>query len=174
MTLISKMPPKGPGRSNHFQTLNAFQELSRLAPYIPKDWTIWEPACGQGFLVDALRDLDYSVHGTDISGGFDFTDPLCPQPEKWDMSLTNAPFSIKDKWLRRCYDLGKPFALLLPITALGEQDRVKMYKKHGIQVALPPERIEFKTPNGTEGGSWFYSAWFCYGLNLPRDIFPLD
>ena len=161
------------GRPNNFQTLNAAAEVRRLKPFIPAHWKLWEPSCGSGFLVDGFREEGYDVTGTDLETGFDFTDPLCPAPP-FDMIVGNPPFDIKTKWLKRCFEIGKPFALILPIAALGEQKRVAMFKKYGIQIALPPERIEFLTPNGTEGGGWFYSAWFCHGLNLPSQIHCLD
>lgn len=169
---MTKMPPKAKGRSNHFQTPD--EEVTRLFPFIPQHWHIWESACGKGQIVRALEAGGYKVTGTDIMGGFDFMLPLAPQPEGWDMLLTNPPYDIKDEWLQRCFDLGKPFALLLPVTALGEQERVRMWKKYGIQVALPPRRINFGTPSGKKGKSWFYAAWFCWRLNLPQDILVLD
>jgi hypothetical protein len=165
----SKMPPKGTGRPNAFQTLDAEKVVGYVTPYIPKHWRIWECASGQGRIVNALRHHGYDVVATDIETGFDFTDKLIPIPD-CDMLLTNPPYDIKDKWLQRCYDIGKPFAMLLPITALGEQERVRMFSQHGIQLIMPPDRVEFITPNGTEGGGWFYTAWFCHGLDLPSQI----
>lgn len=171
----SLMPPKGVNRPDDFQTLNAITEAARLAPFIPKHWKIWECAAGKGYLEAAIRELGYDVTGTDIKTGTDFRTPLCPQPAGGvDMLWSNPPYKDKEGWLQRCFDIGKPFAMLMPITTLGEQKRVAMYKRYGIQVALPPARIEFETPSGKEGGGWFYTAWFCYKLNLPSDIFVLD
>lgn len=164
----SRMPPKAAGRSDIFQTPP--HAVRYLTPFIPKEWKIWECACGQNQIVDTLRADGYDVHGTDISNGFDFLDPFSSVGIAFDCILTNPPYSIKDKFLRRCYDLGKPFALLLPITALGEQERVAMYRQHGIQLVLPPERINYGTPSGEGEGAWFYSAWFCWGLDLPAQI----
>jgi len=164
---VSKMPPKAAGRSDIFQTpAHAVRYVTR---FIPKNWKIWENACGEGQIVNTLKEDGYQVTGTDVLQGFDFLSPLMPAPE-FDCILTNPPYSIKDKWLERCFEIGKPFALLLPITALGEQNRVKLYGKHGIQVVLPPERINYGTPSGEGEGAWFYSAWFCNGLDLPSQI----
>lgn len=165
------MPPKKSGSSDIFGT--PIEEIHRMIPFLPKEWKIWENASGDGRIVKELRASGYQVIGTDIMDGFDFLSPLVATPE-FDCIFTNPPYSVKDKWLERCYELGKPFALLMPITALGEQKRVKMYKEHGIQVALPPGRINFDTPSGQGTGAWFYAAWFCYRLNLPKDIFCLD
>lgn len=120
-------------------------------------------------MVNYMIEQGYDVTGTDILQGFDFIDPLCPKP-RHDLIIENPPYSIKDKFISRCYEIGKPWALLLPISAMGEQERVRMYKKYGIQVFLPKARIEFITPNGTEGGGWFYAAWFCSGFGFPQDI----
>lgn len=172
-------PPKAAGRSDIFQTHE--KDIAPLIPYLngvpfvgrgvagnghkPK---IWECAAGQGNIVRYLRAQGFDVDGTDIESGFDFLDALCPIPD-CDVIVTNPPYSVKDEWLARCYDIGKPFALLLPITALGEQKRVKMFKKEGIQILLPKARPTFTTPSGKEGGSWFYTAWFCWRL-LPETI----
>jgi len=163
------MPPKAAGRSDIFQTKDADLAVSCIAPYIPKDWTIWECAAGQGRLVSEFQRRGFSVTASDIDTGFDFLDAL-NTPPKCHMLCTNPPYRVKDAWLKRCYQIGKPFALLMPITALGEQERVRMYRENGIQLVMPPRRIEFITPNGTEGGGWFYSAWFCHGLDLPSQI----
>lgn len=162
------MPPKKAGMSDHFQT--PAHATRYITPYIPKEWKIWECASGKGQIVDTLEEEGYDVISTDVLHGFDFVSPLVGAEFEYDCILTNPPYSIKDAWLQRCYDLGKPFALLLPITALGEQGRVAMYKKHGIQLVLPPERINFGTPSGKGSGAWFYAAWFCHGLDLPQQI----
>lgn len=166
--MTSKMPDKAPGRSNIFQTDPV--DVRPLIPFIPKHWHIWENACGEGQIVSFLRGEGYKVTGTDIQGGFDFLQPLAPQPDIWDMSLTNPPYSVKDQWLARCYEIGKPFALLLPITALAGKFRGSLYRKHGLQILILNGRPTFTTPSGKKGGSWFDAAWFCYGLNLPEQI----
>lgn len=167
----SLMPPKKAGSSDIFGT--PVEEIHRMLPFLPKDWRIWENASGDGRIVKTLKEQGYDVIGTDIMSGFDFLSPLVPPPE-FDCIFTNPPYSIKDNWLERCFDLGKPFALLMPITAMGEQKRVSMYKKYGIQLALPPGRINFDTPSGQGTGSWFYAAWICHGLPLPSQIHVLD
>lgn len=162
------MPPKRTGSSDIFQT-PAWPVLS-LLPYIPIEWKIWEPACGKGQLVNTLLSAGYETIGTDIQDGFDFLDDLSAIGRDFDCIITNPPYSTKDKWLTRCFEIGKPFALLLPITALGEQYRVQLYRQHGIQIVLLPERVHFETPTGEGKGAWFYTAWFCNGLDLPNQI----
>ncbi len=63
---------------------------------------------------------------------------------------------------------------MMPITALEGQKRQALYKRHGMQLILLNRRINFETPSGKGGGSWFATAWFTYGLNLPKDIIYQD
>lgn len=165
---MSKMPPKSVGHSDIFYTPES--AILPIINYIPKEFIIWECAQGSGFMKDIFIHHGFECIGTDKTGGFDFIDPLSSSLiGDFDCIITNPPYSIKDKFLERCYEIGKPFALLMPITALGEQFRVNLYKKYGIQVLLLPKRVDFVTPSGEGTGAWFYCAWFCWKL-LPDKI----
>lgn len=77
---------------------------------LPKTTVIWEPACGEMDMVSAMQSAGYSVVATDIIYGQNFlTEPL---PE-CDWIITNPPFSVADKFIERCAEHDKPFALLL-------------------------------------------------------------
>ena len=58
----------------------------------------------------------------------------------------------------------------MPLTALEGKRRQRQFAEHGVQIIIPPKRINFKTPSGEGSGSWFMTAWFCYKLNLPKEI----
>lgn len=64
-------------------------------------------------------------------------------------------------------------ALLMPLTALEGIRRGKLYKENGIQLIIPNRRINFIMPN-KQGSSWFATAWFCYKLNLPKDLMFIE
>ena len=83
-----------------------------------------------------------------------------------DFIITNPPYSKKDKFIERCYNLGIGFALLLPVSAIQGQKRGKMFSKYGIQLIVLNKRIDFTG----KGSPHFGVAWFCYGLNLSKDI----
>lgn len=164
----SKMPQMAAGRPDNFQTKDPHIALPPILQHVPKNKKIWCNASGEGRMVDYMREQGYQVTNNDLIHGFDFLSSFAEIPD-YDVIIENPPYSIKDKWLQKCFDLGKPFALLLPAAAIGEQKRVAMYKKYGIQIMLPAARTDFITPNGTEGGGWFYAAWFCWKL-LPEQI----
>lgn len=158
-------PPLNVKFSNDFQTPPF--ALNSLLPYLKKEWRIWECAAGKGNLVHALKEKGFEVIGTDIDEGYDF---LQWQPEKFDMILTNPPFSLKQQFLERCYQLKKPFALLLPLTIFETKDRQRLFRDFGVQVIFMPNRVNFETPSGKGSGSWFATCWITNGLNLPQTL----
>ena len=106
----------------------------------------------QGFQVISTKidDLDFLKD----TANFDF-----------DIIITNPPYSLKDQFLKKVYEYKKPFALLLPLTALEGQARNKLYKANGIEVLVLNKRINF-----TGGkGAWFNTSWFCKDL-LDKDL----
>lgn len=159
------IPMNGCGTSDIFQTPR--EAFVYLQPYIDKTFVIWESAAGRGLLAKSMMDFGYDVLMSDIITGQNY---FTYEPECYDIQITNPPYSIKDKWLERCYDLGKPFALLLPISALHSRFRCNLYRKYGVQLIIPPKRINFVTPSGRGSGAWFAVAWFCWRLALENNI----
>jgi len=58
----------------------------------------------------------------------------------------------------------------LPLTALESEKRQKLFREYGLQLIIPNKRINFETPSKKGSGSWFATAWFTWGLNLPKDL----
>lgn len=156
--------------TNDYQTPP--EALLPLYGYLPKDWVIWECAEGDGNLTRALREHGYKVVPGDILTGQDF---LTTQPEHFDCIVTNPPFSIKQKFLTRVYELGKPFAFLLPLTTFETQARQRLFIRHGLEVVLFDKRINFSRPEADgyvkeKSTSWFATAWFTNGLKIGRQL----
>ena len=138
--------------------------LYPLLPYVNKRMRIWECAWGTGTLAFHLQKKGYRVVG---DSELDFLTETFV--EEWDAIITNPPYSKKDEFLERAYSLGKPFAYLLPLTALEGIRRGKLYSEHGLQLIVPNRRVNFITPNGGSS-SWFATAWFTWKLYLPQDL----
>lgn len=149
--------------------------LEPLLPYIPKNQIIWEPAVGEGFLVQGLRQYGYTrIIESDILTGDDFftANPVEMVGWFWNMIVTNPPFSLKYKWLERCYELGYPFALLMPSDTLFAASANKLFQKYGIEIIIMNPRVDFMMPyKGWEGkGSDFSTSWFTWKLNIGQMI----
>lgn len=157
--------PQRSGGSDHYQTPPS--ALEPLLQFIPKSWIIWEPTADQRLLANTLESNGYKTIATGIETGHDF---LKCDPPQCDCIITNPPYSIKNRFIKRCYELNKPFALLMPLTALEGIERQTLYKRHGIELLIPHRRTNYIVPEGQhESGAWFMSAWFCKGI-LPQPI----
>ncbi len=143
------------GKNHSDELYTPDEAFDLLKQYIPKDKIIFECAVGSGKLKNKMEKDGYKVVCSD-----DFFNEF---PE-YDILITNPPFSLKDKFLEEAYKRNKPFAILLPITALEGLKRQEMYKNNGIKILFPKRRIDF---NG-KGSPWFYVAWFCWGIDLPE------
>jgi hypothetical protein len=149
-----------------------------ILDYTPKSWTIWEPAAGEGYMADAMRDQGYTVYASELQERYRNDNIAAPmdffkhQIYLYDCIITNPPFSIKYDWIARCYELKKPWALLLPVEVLGAKTAQTMFAEYGVQVILLNTRIDFKMPyKGWDGGgAQFPVAWFTHGFDLPRDL----
>lgn len=138
--------------------------IEYLLPYIKKDWIIWECAWGKGSLAKHFENKGFKVIGSNVK---DFMREKVT--EYFDCLITNPPYSMKEEFLERCYEIGKPFAMLLPITALEGKFRHKLYRKHGVQLLLFDKRVNYINHKG-DNGCWFPSCWFIGNMGLSKDI----
>ena len=168
MTHLRKLTMTGRRGGNDLQTPGA--ALTPLLRYIPQGWTIWECCAGKGNLVFAARRADYTVVASDIAKGTigDRVDFLRDDfSGHYDCIVTNPPYRTKQRFVERCYELGRPWALLLPVGVLGNAWAQRLFAEYGMKILLLDRRVNFLAGRS---GSWFSSAWYTYGLPLPSKI----
>lgn len=146
-----------------------FYAVEPIIKYLPKDKVIWCPFDKRwsAFTV-LLKEHGYNVIFSHIDTGEDF---FSYEPDEWDIIVSNPPFSIKDKIIKRLYSFDKSFAVLLPLNSLQGKIRYE-YFKEGIQILTFDTRINFHKENSmdvTVKGSPFATAYFCKDL-LPKDL----
>ena len=135
-----------------------------ILSYLPKDKIYWECTDnGTSNISAVLRANKYKVIST-YKQQFDF---LIDEPNfKFDILITNPPYSLKTQFLERAYNLNKPFAFLMPITTLEGSKRNRLFKQYGIQILVLDKRVNFIID---KNNSWFNTSWFCWHL-LPKDL----
>jgi tRNA1(Val) A37 N6-methylase TrmN6 len=79
-------------------------------------------------MANALRSLGWQVTTSDRAEGF-----LNERAGGFDWVVSNPPYSLKNAFLARCYDLGKQFAPLMPITTFDSQERRRLFHEFGVQ-----------------------------------------
>jgi hypothetical protein len=86
-------------------------------------WVVWEPACGSGHMVRALRQSGIDVMGTDIETGVDFLDGL---PEfATNAVITNPPYALAQKFIEHALDLTEPVGGLVAMLLRTDFDHAK-------------------------------------------------
>lgn len=142
--------------------------LEYLEPFRGK--IIWAPFdTAESEYVKVLEANGFNVIWSHISEGKDF---FKYQPTEFDLIVSNPPFSKKDAILKRCYQLGKPFALLLPLSTLQSVYRGKMFIDYGIQLLAFDNRIHFidkKHGGEYKRANYQSTIYFCRGL-LPSKL----
>lgn len=130
--------------------------------------TIWCPFDDEtSEYVKELTYNGYKVIFTDIEHGYDF---FTFEPEGYDIIISNPPFSLKDKILKRLQELNKPFAMLLPLPTLQGEKRFESLQS--TQALVFDKRINFykdKEHTITQSGVAFASIYICKDF-LPSDL----
>lgn len=166
MPLINKLRS---GRSDNFQTPDWPLEVLSRRLDVPTKYKMWDPCCGKGNVVSFFNKKGHYAFGTDLEMGVDFLSVQKGEID-FDFIVTNPPYSLKSKFVQKCYDLGKPFALLMPLTALEGIERQSCYKEKGLSLLCLPRRVNYYTPSGSGSGAHFASAWYTHGF----DTQPLE
>lgn len=147
-----------------------YYAVDPILKYIDKTKTIWCPFDEKwSAYYRSFKDAGYSVIRSSIRENQDF---FSYEPEGWDIIVSNPPFNIKDKILKRLNDLDKPFAILLPLNSLQGVDRYEWCFKYGVQLLAFDSRVCFHNANSMQKyvkGTPFASAYFCRGI-LPKDL----
>lgn len=144
----------------------------KVAPYIPRGKTIWEPCAGEGHLASYLRKDGHKVIATDRY--YDGRDFLTWQPdEPWDLIVTNFPFSTLTKMILRAFDLGKPWVTLAPQRVLGTTTVLKRFLEADsrIEGLMPVTRFSYQpqlSRTTYQNNAMFASMWLACKVGLPK------
>ena len=145
-----------------------------IQQYIPKDKVIWEAFYGDGISAEYLRELGCKEV---IHQDIDFFDN-----DLGEVIISNPPFSLAKKIMPRLKELDKPFILIMPCSKICTQYVRENFKDTDspLQIIIPRKRIHFeKHINGKVVENWkpqcnFDCFYYCYKMNLPRDIVWLE
>jgi hypothetical protein len=136
-----------------------------IIKYLPKNKIIWCPFDTENSeYVIALKEFGYKVLFSHIRTGEDFFEY---EPDKWDIIVSNPPFSNKRQIFERCFALGKPFALMMSNLWLNDATPCRLFKDKELQLLMFDKRIEY-----TGAGKLpFASSYFCWNVLHKQLIF---
>jgi hypothetical protein len=139
-----------------------------LLPHIQhlKDKIIWCPFDkGDSQFVQVLKENGFNVICSHIETGQDF---LTYEPDNWDVMISNPPYKNKRVYWERALDLGKPFALLLPLNILSDSiiNSTMRERESDFQLLIPSRRMRFfNALSGKTGNSPTFKASY-FGVNM--------
>jgi len=137
---------------------------------LDKNTIIYEPFYNEGKSQDYLGKLGYKniIHKKE-----DFFENY--EKYNYDVILSNPPYSIKQNILKILYKIDKPFVLIMPTVIIS-----KLYVKNifgqdtsNIQYIIPNRRMQFEINGYNQKRTPFDTLFFCYKMNLQRDIIYL-
>lgn len=144
-----------------------------IQQYIPKDKIIWEAFMGDGKSGEYLRELGFDV----IHNYNDFF-----ESNEGDIIVSNPPFSKSKEVIFRLKELDKPFIIIMPCSKICTSYFRETFKNadNSLQIIIPRKRIHFdklvdgEKPKGWKNACNFDCFYYCYKMNLPKDIIWLE
>ena len=137
----------------------------KILKYIPTDKKIWSP-----FYCDGRQKAYFADMGFDII----HEDEDFFENDKGDVIIDNPPFSKLRPILERIKKLDKPFILIMPTDKINAIWFQKLFKDK-LQIIIPTKKImcSHLDPEIKFKFNWGL-YYYCYNMNLPRDLIFLD
>jgi len=138
-----------------------------IEQYIPKDKIIWSPFYCDGKQKEYFREMGYDIIHVD-KDFFGYT-------PKFDITIDNPPFGKIKEICTKLKELDKPFILLCVSNLILAKWFLKMFKDH-LQVIVPLTRPTFTHLTNPKKGYTppFGAQYYCYKMNLPKDLLFID
>ena len=141
-----------------------------IKEYIPTDKVIWEAFYGDGNSGNYLTEMGFNVIHKEVDF---FTNDL------GEIVVSNPPFSEAKNVMNRMLELDKPFILIMPSSKINTS-YFRAWRNKNIQIIIPRKRIHFiklvdgKVPLNYKSSCNFDCFYYCYKMNLPKDIVWLE
>jgi len=156
--------------SKHDDYMTPKHAWEDIKDYIPKK-KIWEAFYGDGMSGQYLTELGFDVIHEDV----DFF-----ENNLGEVIVTNPPFSKSKDVMKRLAELDKPFIIIMPSAKICTSYFRENFKNKGLQIIVPRKRIHFQKlvdgvmPVGWKNACSFDCFYYCYKIDLPRDIIWLE
>lgn len=139
-----------------------------LLPFVPPYWRIWCPFDTEhSEFVTLLREHGNHVIHSHLWEGKDFFTYTPDEP--FHAIISNPPFTRKMDVLKRLYEIGQPFAMVLGLPILNYQEVGEFFYEtakdmHDIQLLIVDKKVSFDGKTAS-----FNNSFFCRKM-LPRDL----
>ncbi|MBD5456928.1 MAG: sugar-phospahte nucleotidyltransferase [Lachnospiraceae bacterium] len=135
-----------------------------ILKYLKSGTTIWCPFDTEESQYVKIFSANgfHVIHGHIQTGQDFFTVPV---PD-CDYIISNPPYSLKGKVIKRLYEIGKPFAMLINFQGIFDsKERFKMFRENRVEMLWLSPRISYKRGDGKpENRAPFQSGYLCSGI----------
>ncbi len=164
--------------NDYYQTPK--EAFDPIIPYLPKTQPIWEPAAGDGRLIQWMRDSGRDAWGVDLTHNFVAVDDkvtirdergkdFLTENGMWRCIVTNPPFSLAQEFCDHAITHADEVFMLLRLNYLGAQKRKDWWKAHEPDAIF----VLSNRPDFTgEGGDSCEYGWFYWGFRYKGIIHP--
>ena len=113
--------------------------------------------------VRVLSENGFRVLYGHIRTGQDFFHAEVPE---CDYIVSNPPYSLKGKILKRLYEIGKPFAMLVNFQGIFDsRERFRMFRENRVEMLWLSPRVYYMTGDGKlPMRAPFQSGYLCSGI----------
>ena len=146
-------------RSDNYETTKEAFDLLFKYIHIKKHERVWAPFYCSGLINKYEFPFELIHTKTDF-----FETEVC-----FNFIIDNPPYSCKEKVIRRCIELNRPFCLLLPLDTLDRKYISTLFKDKDFTLIIPKKRWKFIN-NGSKVTMGFKTCWFCIGFGLNKQI----
>jgi hypothetical protein len=138
--------------------------MDLLLEFLPKDQVVYDPFFHTGAGETYLKSKGYKVRP---AKGVNFFDRNERDKDKYDVIVTNGPFSRLPDIIEEFNRMNSPFALLAPIRSLTKRYMSLNLEDPAVQLIIIQSDVVF----GDKGKvAPFRVVWICRGLNLPASL----
>jgi hypothetical protein len=141
-----------------------------LLKYVNRKSVIWCPFDKpESNFVKVFSANGYKVVNSHIETGQNFFEY---EPKKYDVIISNPPYSLRESILERLFSLGKPFAMLINDAGLFDsKKRFQLLSSNQFEVMVFDCRIDYIKDGVTKNGVPFKSIYLCSGVLPAQFVF---
>ena len=135
-----------------------------IVPYLKPGAVVWCPFdTEESQFVKVFSNNGFKVIYGHVQTGQDFF--KAPIPD-CDYIISNPPYSLKGKIIKRLYETGKPFAMLINFQGIFDsKERFQMFRNNRVEMLLLSPRVGYIRGDGKNGKrAPFQSAYLCSGI----------
>lgn len=160
-------------KGNTDEWFTPIEAVESILQHLPWGSIVWCPFDKEeSNFVKVLRENGYIVECSHIDNKDE--DFFNYEPFEWDIIVSNPPYSIRNDILKRAFDFGKPFALLMNTNGLFDsQTRWDLFNNNDFSLFYIKGRVNYMKEYGKKEKSSppFQSAYITSGLFKEKIVF---